>query len=156
MTDKTYVISGFSGIGKSSAANFEDIVDFESSSFSHLPGGNVNINFPSNYVSALEFEMKTHPEKIFLISCHQEVRDELKKRGIDYLIVMPYRDIRNEYMKRWLRRGSPQSFIKKMFEMWDKMIDSCEKDPAPKIYIDKNEYLRDVLPTGMKKLKKTF
>ena len=152
---KTYLICGFSGIGKSSASNFETVVDFESSSFSHLPDGNVDSNFPMNYISALEVEMKVHHEKIFLISCHQEVRDELKKRGIDYMIVMPYRDIRNEYMKRWLKRGSSQSFIKKMFEMWDMMIDSCEQDTAPKIYIDKNEYLRNVLPEESKKLKKT-
>lgn len=82
---------------------------------------------------------------IFLLSCHQEVRDELKRRNIKYIIVLPTLNQRNNYLKRWLKRGSSIDFIYSMNNRWEYMIKSCEDDSAPKIYLDEGEYLSDVL-----------
>jgi hypothetical protein len=87
-----------------------------------------------------------HTGEVYLLSCHKEVRDELKRRGVYYIIVMPTIYQKNEYLKRWLRRGSTTDFIVSMEKRWDEMIRSCEKDDAPKIYLDENEYISDVLP----------
>lgn len=81
----------------------------------------------------------------YLLSCHEEVRNELKARGLKYIIVMPYTEYQNEYVKRWLRRGSDIDFITKMNERWLRMIRSCVEDTAPKIYLDEHEYLSDIL-----------
>jgi hypothetical protein len=144
------VICGFSGVGKSTADYKNKYVfDFESSAFSHIweagRCGEKNAAFPANYVDALCEHMDEHHDATYLLSCHQEVRDELKKRGIDYIIVMPDILHRSEYIKRWLRRGSSMDFICFMNERWLEMIRSCERDSAPKIYLKENEYISDIL-----------
>jgi hypothetical protein len=104
--------------------------------------GNFAINFsipplfnPKNFVFA------KHPKYDGAM-----LYSELKRRGVDYIIVMPTIYQKNEYLKRWLRRGSTTDFIASMEKRWHEMIRSCEKDDAPKIYLDENEYISDVLP----------
>jgi hypothetical protein len=142
----TYVISGFSGIGKSTAAEHNDnVVDFESSTYSHFEDGTINPEFPNNYVVALDLAIKKNPDKIYLVSCHKNVRELLSTRGISYIVVAPYRDQRNDYMIRWLKRGSSQNFIASMYYRWDDMINSCENDPNPVIWLDDGQYLEHIL-----------
>lgn len=146
------IICGFSGIGKSTAEQKNRrILDFESSGYSNIfeNGFRVgrNEDFPKNYIDRLEKLIENNEADYYLLSCHEEVRNELKARGLKYIIVLPYRDkeLKNEYMKRWLRRGSNVDFITKMNERWDEMIDSCVSDEAPKIYLNEHEYLSDIL-----------
>jgi hypothetical protein len=146
-----YIICGFSGVGKSTAEQkHNNVIDFESSGYSHDwekgVKGVVNNNFPKNYIDAVVDHMSNHHNWIYLLSCHEEVRKELKDRDFEYIIVMPTYWQRNEYMKRWLRRGSSDVFIRSMYDRWNEMIASCEKDTAPKIYLDENQYIDDVLP----------
>lgn len=147
-----YVICGFSGVGKSTAEQLhKNVEDWESSAFRHTVTVNLKDmkkrEFPQNYIDALVEDMGKSHRKTYLLSCHQNVRDELKKRGIPYIIVMPDYYQRNEYIKRWFRRGSDADFICSMNKNWDEMIKSCEEDDAPKIFLDKNEYINDILPT---------
>lgn len=143
------IICGFSGIGKSTAAERQDnVLDFESSEFSHKLNGSLNGDFPDNYVDELMKVMADETYKkydYYLMSCHRNVRDELKRRGLDYIIVLPTKSQRNEYLKRWLKRGSPMSFIKSMNRRWEYLIQSCEDDDAVKIYLNSDEYLSDIL-----------
>lgn len=144
------IICGFSGIGKSTAEQKNRrILDFESSGYSNIfKNGFVvsrNKDFPKNYIDKLEELMKNDEAYYYLLSCHEDVRNELKARGLKYIIVLPYRECKNEYKKRWLKRGSDIDFITKMDKRWDEMIDSCVKDLAPKIYLDEHEYLSDIL-----------
>ena len=150
MKDK-YIICGFSGVGKSTAEQkHKNVVDFESSAFSHFfdpdKMGEKNPEFPRNYIDALCKLADNGKETTYLLSCHEEVRNELKARGIDYIIVMPTIDQENEYLKRWLKRGSSINFIKMMHSKWLSMHLSCDKDKAPKIYLKEDEYIDDVLP----------
>lgn len=149
---KNCVVCGFSGVGKSTAeSKSKYVIDYESSAFSHhwIPGRPIptkNKEFPTNYIDAVLDRYSEHTGEVYLLSCHQEVRDELKRRGVDYIIVMPTIGQKNEYLKRWLKRGSTADFIVHMEKRWYEMIQSCEKDDAPKIYLDENEYISDVLP----------
>lgn len=151
--NKHYIICGFSGVGKSTAEQLhKNVEDWESSAYSHCLNpestdyGEKNGEFPQNYIDALVEDMNKSHNKIYLLSCHQEVRNELNKRGIPYIIVMPDIYQLNEYTKRWFKRGSDIEFIKHMYRKWSSMILSCEKDNAPKIFLDKNEYINDILP----------
>ena len=144
------IICGFSGIGKSTAEQMNrKILDFESSGYSNIFENGFRIKrneeFPKNYIDKLEDLIKYDEANYYLLSCHKEVRDELKARGLKYIIVLPYRECKNEYKKRWLKRGSDIDFITKMDKRWDEMIDSCVKDSATKIYLDDHEYLSDML-----------
>lgn len=146
-----YVICGFSGVGKSTAdAKSKHIFDFESSGFSHKWDAEhfseKNEEFPVNYIDAIEEHMKGHSGAVYLLSCHEEVRRELRDRDIDYIIVMPTEPQKNEYIKRWLRRGSSIDFIMSMSERWREMIQSCRMDGAPVIFLNEDEHISDVLP----------
>lgn len=143
-----YIICGFSGVGKSTAEQkAKNVIDFESSGYSHdWEKGVVNNNFPKNYIDAVVEHINNHHNCIYLLSCHEEVRRELKDRGFEYIVVMPTYWQRNEYVKRWLRRGSSVEFVRSMYDRWKEMIKSCEDDSSPKIYLDENEYIFDVLP----------
>lgn len=144
------VICGFSGIGKSTAERkSRDVTDMESSGYSWIfENGETKRNpaFPENYINELKKNTEEYSAgHYFLLSCHQAVRDCLQSNGIPYIIVLPRRDLKNEYMKRWLLRGSTIEFIENMYGAWDEMIDSCEKDSSPKIYLESGEYISDIL-----------
>ena len=147
-----HIICGYSGIGKSTAEQrHKNVYDFESSIFSHkwsAEEGTISRDesFPINYIDAIENHMNEHGVSVYLLSCHQEVRSELQSRGIPYIIVMPEPSLKEEYIRRWLKRGSSMEFIESMSERWDDMIASCEADPAPKIHLKQGEYINDVLP----------
>lgn len=84
------------------------------------------------------------PESCGLCSFEHE---ELQERGIKYLIVAPKNtpEIKNEYCKRYLKRGSHIDLIDKVYRDWDNMIASIKADPSPCIWLDSGEYLADVL-----------
>lgn len=121
------------------------MLDFESSVFSHKLNGETNSDFPDNYVDELMKIMSDEKYDYYLVSCHEEVRNELKARGLKYVIVLPYWECKNEYIKRWFKRGSDIDFITQMDKRWEVMIKSCVDDTAPKIYLEKYEYLSDIL-----------
>lgn len=137
------IICGFSAIGKSHVSVINrGCVDLESSDY-HWRNGELNPDFPQNYIDAAL--MLERQYKYVFLSCHQEVRDELHKRGVPFVIVAPYYALQNDYRKRWLRRGDDAKFIAKMDTSWrDKMM-SVEKDAAPIVWLEKGEYLSDVI-----------
>ena len=144
------IICGFSGIGKSTAEQKNRrILDFESSGYSNIFENGLRVrrneDFPKNYIDKLEELINVDEADYYLLSCHEEVRNELKARNIDYLIVLPTIEQRNEYLKRWLRRGSSVGFIKSMNERWEYMIKSCKEDEAPKIYLSDGEYISNLI-----------
>ncbi len=147
---KEFIICGFSGIGKSTAEQkHRQIMDMESSGWHYLfENGFIigeNPKFPTNYIDSLIELMEKGEARFYLLSCHKEVREELKARGIDYIIVLPTIEQKNEYLKRWLKRGSPIEFIKSMNDRWEYMIKSCEEDDAPKIHLSSGEYISDLV-----------
>ena len=97
MNSNYYIICGYSGVGKSTAdQKNKNVFDFESSFFSHKWNCNNkceerNEDFPKNYIDAVCEHMKNHHTATYLLSCHKEVREELKRRGLPYIIVMPDR-----------------------------------------------------------------
>lgn len=144
------VICGFSGIGKTTAEQkHRNIIDMESSAFSRCWKNGIdegkNPKFPTNYIDRLAELIDNGEATYYLLSCHKDVREELKRRGIDYIIVLPTIDQKNEYLKRWLKRGSPIEFIKSMNDRWEDMIKSCEEDDAPKIYLSSGEYISELI-----------
>lgn len=142
------VISGFSGIGKSIATKaFKDrVIDLESSEYSKKEDGTTNPLWPKNYVQKIHYEYYSGANKIILISCHENVRKLLHAESLPFLIVLPHDGLKNEYLIRWLARGSSMKFIQDMNDNWYKYIMSCVEDPAPKIYLESSDkYLVDII-----------
>lgn len=128
------VICGFPGTGKSTFAQKFNLEDSDSSRWPKE-------NFPSNYVDYLETK-----DGIILCSTHEEVRQELKRRNIDYIIVLPDHSLKDTYIKRYQDRGSAQAFIDLVSEQWDNFQKSCYEDEAIKVVLEDNEYIENTFP----------
>ena len=92
---KTFIICGFPAIGKTTFSTQRiDVLDLDSSQFNWITANNAerkrNPNFPKNYIDALEEQIGKF--KYILISTHYVVRDELLKRNLPYITVIPSLD----------------------------------------------------------------
>lgn len=122
------VVAGFPGIGKSylttSPPAGHTILDLDTSAFSHLSNGTANPAFPRNYIDAITPHLST-PNLVLLVGVHDVVRDALVSRGVRFTLVYPEEELKEEYMARWKRRGSPEGFLKKMDRAWNEFVGSC-------------------------------
>lgn len=143
-----YIICGFAGVGKSSfyegygkhqyKYGGKDILDLDSSEFSALT------SFPINYIDEVESKLPSYD--YILISSHDSVIKELNERKIYHFVVYPKRELKQKYMKNYIKRGSSLRFLNKMDRMWDKYITDCE-NAGPysiKVVLDEDEYLYSV------------
>lgn len=151
MSKKAMVICGFPGVGKTSVANNRvNILDAESSAFSWIwdteslePGRRRNPKFPENYIRYIRENMEKYD--VILVSSHQNVRYAMKKEGIPYIIVAPHAELKNEYLIRYLQRGSEFEFIELLNEEWGEFLKDINDDCAPVIWLERGKYLSDVL-----------
>ena len=89
------IISGFPGIGKSWLASMSmRIVDLESSSF--FVDGKRPEGWLEMYVNVAEH--LDSQNKIVFVSSHSAVREEMNKRGLEFLTIYPSIELKNEWL----------------------------------------------------------
>ena len=136
----TLIVSAFQGCGKSHyfRENRDKIVlDSDSSKFDKS-------DFPANYIQ----HIKENRGKVdvIMVSSHKEVRDALVENGIAFTLVYPDISIKDEYIQRYIDRGSPESFINLLTKNWELWIDELDNQiGCHKIKLKEGEYLSDVL-----------
>lgn len=147
---KAIIICGFPGVGKTTAANNrKNLLDAESSAFSWVfdpekfDERQRDPNFPENYIDYIEENMGEYD--IIFASSHAAVREKLAARGIQYMIVAPRKELKNEYLIRYLKRGSDIDFIELLNEKWDEFLTGIENDGAPVIWLDAYTVIADVV-----------
>lgn len=158
MAKSTLVISAFPGAGKTTLYNameelkkvntvFEgqlDILDSDSSQFSWIEPGVRHPDFPNNYIAHIKENIGK--VDVIMTSTHKVVRDALKEAGINFVIVFPLRNLKEEYIERYLLRGSPDGFIKLMNEKWDDFITELkEEEYVNKINLMPGQFLGSIL-----------
>ena len=134
------IISGFSNIGKSSLSKFKDLnyIDFDTHFFRKEEG------WEKMYVECL-LALSSKYDYVF-ITTHGVMLEELNKRGIEYYLVYPKRELKEEYRERAISRNSSEEFVNGFFSRWDEHISDCEKNTfAKKIVLESGEYLSDVI-----------
>lgn len=104
--------------------------------------------FPTNYINHIGSHIKLIGDigLTMFVSSHDVVREALAKENIPYILVYPKREVKEEWIKRYVKRGSPEGFIKLMIDNWDSFIDSCENDKgaAKHVVLDSNENITKV------------
>jgi len=122
----TEVISAFPGTGKTHFYRNTDlkVLDSDSSDFSWLSKGVRNPDFPNNYIRYIKDNMGH--AKIILVSSHPEVRRALVEERIDFRLVYPERELRDEYVERFRQRDSGQRFVQLLSENWNAWISEME------------------------------
>jgi len=119
------VISAFPGTGKTELCRFMSInypdfkiLDSDSSKFDKA-------NFPANYIQHIKDNMEE--ASIILVSSHEAVRTALVENNIDFELIYPNKELKEEYLQRYHDRGNEESFIKLLSKNWDAWIDSCHE-----------------------------
>ena len=142
------IISGFPGIGKTcctSALNTIGLrcLDSDSSRFSWVEKDGVKERdpaFPANYLGHIRSEMGR--QDFILVSSHATVREALAGAKIPYTLVFPEMGLKDEYVQRYINRGSPDTFVNMLESKWEAFINECLNDPTPsKIVLKSNEYI---------------
>lgn len=129
---RTRIISAFPGTGKSYFynENKETTIDSDSSKFSWVKdeqGNNTkerNPNFPQNYIEHIKENIGKY--EFILVSSHKEVRDALKDNCIFFYLIYPADSRKEEFIKRYIDRGSPSGFIKLIESKWEEWLKECE------------------------------
>lgn len=148
---KTIIISAFPGTGKSYFVTKHAVntlvVDLDSNSFTngHNEHGKVKSNeFPLNYIKAIEEQIGV--AHILFVSIHQELRDVLVERGLDFTLVYPERSLKDEYLQRFSNRDDPQDFIELFANNWNPILRQLEDQRQCKHIVLKNhQYIADII-----------
>lgn len=147
------ILCGFPGIGKTATQGLAEskgnfgFIDAESSPFRwvQLPNGKrlPNRDFPDNYIDFVTDCAGKY--KVTMTATHKQVRDEMKRRGIAYIIVAPEKSLKDEYLLRYVARGSDMGLIEQVYDHWDEWLDELEEDGAPVIHLKSGQFLADAI-----------
>lgn len=135
------LISAFPGSGKSHFyRTYKDdiaVLDSDSSTFDKS-------EFPQNYIKHIQ-ENKDEADIIF-ISSHKEVRDALQEADLDFTVVYPNMELKDEYIERYKERGNEEAFVELLDKNWESWITEIEEDESlDKIRLEEGEFMSDVL-----------
>lgn len=141
---KPMLVAGFPGTGKSSYC-YRDAdympqgfaTDSDSSKFDKA-------NFPKNYIEHIKEKISEGYARIF-ISSHKEVRDALVENGLEFTLVYPKKDLKEEYLKRYKERGSTDGFIKLVSENWDLWLEELKSQKGCRhIELERGQFIANV------------
>ncbi|WP_222928525.1 hypothetical protein [Sutcliffiella horikoshii] len=142
----TKIISGFPAIGKSYLTQNTELVvlDSDSSNFSWIREGERHPDFPNNYIQHIQ--QNIGKADYILVSSHDIVRKALQENQIEYVLIYPSKNLKNEYLERYRNRGSDEKFISFIDSNWDAFIDDIENESFPRLLkLESGEFLEDVL-----------
>jgi len=111
------VFSVFPGVGKTHFynQNKENTRDSDSSTFDKS-------EFPQNYIAHIKELLEDETIEHILVSSHKVVRDALVEAGINFALIKPHHSLKQEYLRRYKERNSPQAFIDLLDKMWDEWL----------------------------------
>jgi hypothetical protein len=136
----TIIISAFPGCGKSHLfrnKGDKKILDSDSSKFDKS-------QFPQNYIEHIKSNIGL--ADMILVSSHKEVRDALVDNGIEFTLVYPNKDIKDEYIQRYIDRGNEDKFVELLKNNWNIWIPELEQQKGcEKIELNRGQYLSDVV-----------
>lgn len=135
------IICAFPGTGKSYCHQQYPYltVDSDSDDFLWLKPDVRHPNWPNNYIENLENLINQTPldklhGRIFFLSTHIEVFECLEKNQLPYYIVKPKKEDKEIYMQRYIRRGSPEGFLKLMDKEFENFVDQLDNYNPEKIF----------------------
>lgn len=151
MSMKTLVILGFKGIGKTYTYDYtknSDLkvteIDIENFLWKDEKKEIRNEEFPNNFI--LDIKNKMDDYEVILLSSDKIIRTLLKEEDIQYVSVYPGKDIKDEFIGRFTRRGINDDFVQSLRDNWDVIINDLENDDyAIKFPLKSKQYLNHIL-----------
>lgn len=103
-----------------------------------------NPEWPDNYIRYIKNNIGI--ANMILVSTHKEVRNALNAAGIDYIIVLPEKDAKAEYIGRcYIREQERQEgcSVDAMYNNWEKWWVDCINDGHKCLILNRNEHFSD-------------
>jgi len=141
------VISAFPATGKSYYCSNGDWSQYVSDGFCCDSDSSLfdKSDFPNNYMTHIKNRIDENYYRIF-VSSHKEVREALIDNKIEFTLVYPSIDLKEEYIARYKDRGSSDSFIDLVSSNWDAWINECvNQKGCEHIVLKSGEYLSNVI-----------
>lgn len=155
------IIAGFTALGKTTLSEkYDNIIDLESSLYQWKYKDKMNLEkieknkgrkeripneeFPQNYIKAI-LEAKSKYD-IVLTSMHWEILEYFNENNINFYLTYPNLDSGDILKQRCINRGNTEEWaqaIKDKVDLWYPRLE--EYNIKNIIFIDKDEYLEDVL-----------
>lgn len=148
------IVSAFAGVGKTTLAHKygKDVIDLESGNFKWLENDGTeaskgnrreqNPKYPINYLEAIKKANTQY--KVVLISQHEVIRKCLDAVKLDYILVYPNKNMKEEFIERYKKRGNSENFIDLISKEWDNWIDALDEIKThSKIVLQQGQYLTD-------------
>lgn len=155
MKKNKVVLWAFYGTGKSTVSNGTSVVDFDSKKFQFIGVDDKSMHsssneqkrfvkdpmYPENYIRAV----KEVNAEVVLVNCEVELLNHFE----NVILYYPGRELKEEYLERYRKRGDHPSFVQFMKEEFDGMIHTLTALPYPKyVSNEKNKYLSNVFKGG--------
>jgi len=153
------IIAAYAGCGKSTFAQMhKSALDFHCLPYKYYlygdsdrseackanPDNDMRHDWPDNYVAALKDIVNNY--EYVLIPSDFWVLELLQEERIEYTLVYPCKEAREEYRCRYLDRGNTEYFLSIFYENWGWFIDRLEADDYGKhIVLRPHQFLADVL-----------
>lgn len=130
LPERCVIISAFIASGKtwltlnSESLGLSDykVLDLDSSVIPKENGQRAS-NFKELYMAKVRDSIA--PNTIVLISTHEEIRSALTEEGLEFALVYPRRDLKEEWIQRLELRKSPQGLIDIVQKDWSSMLGEC-------------------------------
>ena len=139
MKHKTLLCAAFCGTGKSYLCEkFPDMcIEFECWEYQGK-------NFPDNYIN--DIVSKIGKVKYLFISTNPIVLKKLHDMGYMINLYYPKNNLKKEYFKRYIERGSHTEFLEALDKYWDGWLNELkEQNYYRHIILNTNEYLEEKL-----------
>lgn len=152
------IIAWFAWVWKTTLAKkYSNVIDLESSIYKRDNSGmeNVpvearkwtvrkeNINWPQNYLNAIESAKLTHD--VILVWIHPDVLEIYDKNNITYSLCYPNKESLQFYENRYIGRWNNQKYIDKVLWSYDRRYDEFWSNKNQKIILNWDETLEDYL-----------
>lgn len=159
------IIAAFAGTGKTyfchNTANAIDFVcmpwkyrNFYEVSASLEEGEQIKANddlelqsgWQEDYYNALIDTAKNYPDQIVVIPTISAVLRKMEENNIPYTLVIPDRDLKEEYEKRYRERGNTEEFLNVFIGNWDAWMDVIRQNKGKQVIeLQGGQFLSDVI-----------
>lgn len=83
---------------------------------------------------------------IIFLQTDAESLNILQQEGLEIILIYPHKNLRNEYLDRYIERDNPYDFIGSMMKYWDSTIDRLSNQRNCKHFVlEKNQYISDII-----------
>lgn len=170
-TNLGLIICGFSGIGKTTLGKkYENVAEIGQSLYRNIyeeidaskidrekrknikTGIKRNPKWPDNYINKINELRQNHD--LVLVFTDFELMDAFREKSIPFIIAMPDKSRKDEFLYNFKLRGQDDAFCQKASEMWDKKLSELNNMPEEKIILTNGLFLEDYFKAKSKILTK--